>query len=322
MTRHSVLRKVALVGAGFAAWSGLPTVAAGATPQGATPAAVSWYQGVVSDLRPLQSTLVSGLQAAAAWRQGSATAQATAREIGRDLPRLVQVQGRLARLAPLPGHRGARDDYVAALGLYVAAFRLEQAATGLSPGPLVTQLQRSYERVRELGDVTFDQGTAELAPLLGASIAGPDVQAAARVPDWSALGLAPASPLADDWPGIAGTAPAPQPQDWATAVHADGAPSQSAVEKALTRPIRPAASARLAIALGRAAVSLATVPGPPGSPRTSPLARLGLLVDAEAMLSEEAGHLVSTSGSRSLARAAAALASIGGELRLASGTAH
>jgi len=322
VTRHTVLRKVALAAAGLAAWCGLPSAAAGAAPQGATSAVLSWYQMVVADLRPLQSTLVNGLHTAAAWQQGSTTATAAAHEFGKDLPQLVQVQGRLARLAPLPGHRGARDDYVAALGLYVAAFRLEQAATSLRPGPLVTQLQRSFVRVRELGDVTFDQGTAELAPLLGASIAGPDVQAASNIPDWSALGLAPAPPLATEWPGVAGTASVPQPQDWASAVRADGAPSQSSVNQALSRSTRPAASARQAVTLGRAALSLGTVSGPPDSPRTSPLARLGLLVDAEAMLTEEAGHLASPAGSRSLARVAAALGSIGGGLRLASGTTH
>ena len=317
----SLLRSVLAAAAGGAVALGLSLPASAAGSPGATSAAaVSWYRGVVTDLHPLQSALVRGLQAASGWQQGSESASTARRELTRDVPRLAQVHGRLSRLAPLPGHRGARDDYVAAVGLYLEAFRLELSATGVSSRPYVTQLQRSFQRVRELGDVTFDQGTAELAPLLGTEIAGPDVQAAAHVPDWTALGLAPGPPLVSTWPAAAdATSGTGSPMDWAAAVSHDGAPSQRAVQLALrARATHAAQSARLAVALGRAAASLGTVPGPPAPPQASALERLGLLVDAEALMSDEAGH---GTGARALDKVGDALGAIGARLRTASASA-
>ena len=316
------LRTTLAVVAGAAVLGALtPGSVVAAAPQGTSPAAVNWYHAVVVDLRPLQSTLVSGLQAAASWQQGSVSAADAAHLISKGLPRLTQVEGRLARLDPLPGQRRARDDYVAAIALYVAAFRLELAATELHAPTLVSQLQRSFQRIRGLGDVTFDQGTARLAHLLGDVIAGADVQAAGHVPDWTAQGLAPGAPLVATWPGVVPrSAGPPSPSDWAVVAAHDGAPSQSSVHRALTTSASNAKLTRLTVRLGAAAARLTTATVPARDRRVSAVARLGLLVDAEATLAATAACLSGGSAGRQLERVAIELSSIGATLREQSGT--
>ena len=160
----------------------------------------SWYQTIVTDLSPLQADLLAGLNAAQSWQRGSESGATARRALTRAIPTLEAVEHKVASLAPLSGHPGVRSDYAAAVELYLESFRVEQAATELPTGPLVAQLQRSYQRIRELGDVTFDQGTAQLAPDLGSTVAGADTAAAAHIPVWSTVGLAPGEPLVSSWP--------------------------------------------------------------------------------------------------------------------------
>jgi hypothetical protein len=271
---------------------------------------------VVADLSHLQTTLVNGLDAANGWQQGTTSAATARADLARDLPSLVRAHDAVARLHPLPGHTRARNDYAAALALYVAAFRLEQAATAMPPGVLRAQLQRGFVRIRELGDVTFDQGTAELAPLLGASVAGIDVAAAAHVPDWQALGLAPGPPLASGWTGTTAEPTGTQSAAaWSAAVLAAGAPPQSAIAADLVRKKNAATLNRDAAALGRAEVSLSSVPGPADDAQASALVRIGLLVDAEAVLAAEAGRRSPHGASAALDSVGRSLGSLGGDLR-------
>lgn len=287
---------------------GAPTVSA-SDAQG-------WYKTVIADLTPLQSSLVNGLDAANGWQQRSETGLSAARAITRDLPSLEHARAAVGKLQPLPGQARVRADYTDAIGLYVEAFRLELAATELPPGPLVAQLQRSFERIRELGDVTFDQGSAELAPFLGSSIAGPDVAAAAHVPDWTASGLAPGEPLLPSWQGTS-TEPSGSQSDsgWATAVSGDGAPSSSVVHAALLGKASRTRLTDLVGAADRAEVALSSVPVPTSDPLMSNLLRLGLLVDAEGLLVAEASVLTRHEPSRSLASVATTLGSLGADLR-------
>ena len=192
LARRTVVSVVVAL-AGPAVWPGAAVVAAPSN------AAQAWYRHVVNDLHPLQSTLLGALDAASGWATGSESATKARREFERDLPTLERVHHALEKLAPLQGHTSARDDYVAAIGLYVASLQMDEAATEEPSGALQEQLQHSYQRIRSLGDIVFDQGTAELAPELGSGLAGPDVAAATHVPDWSSDGLAPAPPLAPLW---------------------------------------------------------------------------------------------------------------------------
>lgn len=293
----------------------LATVPAAAAPTVSASEAQSWYQKVIGDLTPLQTSLVNGLDAASGWQRGSESADATGRAITRDLPTFEDARSGVERLKALPGYSGAKAEYADAIGLYVEAFELELAATKMPSGPLVTQLQRSFERIRTLGDVTFDQGTAELAPLLGTSIAGADVAASTNVPDWTALALTPAEPLTA-WKGTA-TQPSGTQSDtgWTAAVNADGAPGQASLRRAVIDRPSSGKLTDLVEEVDRAEVSLSSVPVPAGAPRASDLLRLGLLVDAEALLADEASGLSRNGSARPLAAVAATLVSIGSDLR-------
>lgn len=296
--------------AGAALWPG----SAAASTRDA--AAQAWYRHVIADLHPLQSTLLGALDAASGWASGSESAAKARRAFARDLPELERVHRALENLAPLEGHASARDDYAAAIGLYVASLELDEAATEEPSGALQEQLQHSYERIRELGDIVFDQGTAELAPELGSTVAGADVAAASHVPDWSADGLAPGPPVATSWPSGGAAVSGSQPKgEWAAEVAMDGAPAQTAVHAAIAGRSPQADLGQMVVALGAADKYVASVPGTGGDPQASNRLRLGLLVDAEALVSEEAAHLSSGVPAHSLALVAASLEAIGGQLR-------
>lgn len=306
-------RAVASVVVAFAAAAAWPGAAVGATP---TNSAQAWYRHVEDDLHPLQSTLIAALDAASGWESGSESAETARREFEHDLPTLERVHRALQGLAPLDGHASARDDYVAAIGLYVASLQVDEAATEEPSGPLQAQLQHSYERVRGLGDIVFDQGTAELAPQLGSALAGPDVAAASHVPDWSSDGLAPGPPLVAFWRAGAAAATGAQPKGkWAAELAMDGAPRQAAVRAAVTGHGRGSSLGTMVAALGAADAFVASVPGKAGDPQAANRMRLGLLVDAEALMSEEAARLSHGASAHGLAAIAANLASIGGQLR-------
>jgi hypothetical protein len=309
LARRAVALLVVAV-AGAALWPG--------TAEAATPsdAAQAWYRHVVNDLHPLQSTLLGALDAASAWASGSESAASARREFERALPKLQRVRGALEDLAPLHGHPKARNDYVAAIGLYVASLQVDKAATEEPGGALRGQLQHSSERLRRLGDVVFDQGTAELAPELGSTLAGPDVAAASHVPDWSADGLAPAPPLASSWPRSHMPAAGSQPKaQWAAEVAMDGAPAHTAVRAAVAGHSRQSKLGPTVVALAAADVFVGSVPVTAGDPLTAYRLRLGLLVDAEALMTEEATHLSRGAHARALSAIAASVAAIGGTLR-------
>jgi hypothetical protein len=289
----------------------------GASVAAATPnSAQSWYGHVVDDLHPLQSTLLGALGAASAWASGTESAAKARQEFERDLPAFERVRRALQNLAPPPGHASAHADYVAAIGLYAASLQVDEAATEEPSGALRGQLQHSYLRIRSLGDIVFDQGTAELAPELGSAVAGPDVAAASHVPDWSSDGLVPSPPLAPSWRPAGAPASGTQPKaDWAAEVATDGAPTQAAVRAAVAGHSRDSDLEGMVVALGAADAYVDSVPATAGDPLAANRLRLGLLVDAEALMSEEAAHLSHGPPARPLAAIAAGLGSIGGTLR-------
>lgn len=287
-----------------------------AAPSNAARAARSWYQQVVAVLTPLQATLVESLTAASAWQSGHESAAKARQEFGRDIPSVSGARAHLAHLVPLKGHLAVRDDYVAAIGLYLEAIRVELAATELPSGALSGQLQLGFERVRELGDLTFDQGTAQLVALLGPSLAGADAAAATHLPDWSSLGLAPTEPLASSWHSSSDLPSGSQSEaGWASAVRRDGAPSQSRVSAALAGRVSPANLRRMVTFLSSAEALLCSVSPPASHPQASQYVRLGLLVDAEALLAAEAGRLSRGAPAHTLAGAATELGTIGQTVR-------
>jgi hypothetical protein len=325
--RLSNVRRAALLGVAFVATL-LTAVPAEAAPTPAHPnalqklAAQKWYTQIIGDLRPLDSSLISGLQAASQWQAGKESSAQAGHTITGDLPYLRAALGNLQRQAPLAGEAGALADYSASVNLYVQAFLLEDVATLLASVPLRTQLQRSFLRIRQLGDVTYDVGTTQLAPLLGSAVTTADVQAARQLPDWTSEKLAPRAPLEASWisapPGPSGV----QSQaSWNAAVRRAGAPAQSALRNAVQRSsTTPVQLSSLALALQRAEAHLTSVRGPRGNPQASARLRLGLLVDAEATLAAAAARLVGVAPDPTLTSVAASLTSIGGDLRVSSST--
>ena len=222
------LAAAALVGVALGAAAG-PGVA-GAAPTSAA-AAQGWYQSVVAELTPLQSTLVAGLQAVTDWQDGMETATQAGREIERDLPELVAARNGLAHLAPLAGFPYAKDDDVDALGLYVEAFELAQVGHPAPTGALVGQLQRSFAAAcGSSGTSPSTRAPPQLAALLGTATAGIDVQAASQLPDWSAQRVAPGEPLISRWVGTTRSPRRPRtPSGWAATIRRSNAPAQASV---------------------------------------------------------------------------------------------
>jgi hypothetical protein len=295
----------------------VPAGAAQKEPAAQVRAAGNWYRQVIADLGPLDSSLVAGLQAAANWRQGTATAPETAQSLAAVLPDLQRALGSLQGQKPLVGHASSLADYVAGINLYLQSFRLEDAATSLPAGPLVLQLQRSFERIRQLGDITYDEGTAQLASLLGTSVTGADVVATRNIPDWSSDHLAPGEPLETSWSGTTEHPSGRQSESgWRAAVRSTGAPSAATVRAdVVAATITASQLSRLARTLQRSEGRLSTVPGPKGHRETADVLRLGLLVDAEAALAAEAADLAGVAPDATLTQVASALASIGSGLR-------
>ena len=159
--------------------------------------------------------------------------------------------------------------------------------------PLVTQLQRSFERIRELGDITFDQGTAEFgraARALRSPVPRsprPPVCPIGRRSGWPR-----AQPLVSAWKGTTAHPSGVQSTAaWVAAVGRSGAPAQATLRRAVVDRTSARQRTDLVGAVDRAEVSLSSVPGPRGQPQASDLLRLGLLVDAEALLAAEASGL-------------------------------
>ena len=162
----------------------------------------------------------------------------------------------------------------------------------------------------------FDQGTAELAPLIGPTLAGDDVTVASHVPDWTSAGLAPQPPLASSWPDDAAGSSRSQPKAaWLSEVEMDGAPTQASVTAVVGKRPRPSQLAQMAGALGRADAYVSSIPAPTGDARRADRLRLGLLVDAEAVMAGEAAHLSDGTAAHAMSDAATSLAVIGGRLR-------
>jgi hypothetical protein len=273
----------------------------------------SWYRQVVHDLRPLQTTLPGMLNAASSWAGGSESAAAARQEFSKELPQLQRVHRTLQNLPPLNGHQSAHADYGSAIGLYVDALQVDEAATEIPAGVLQSQLQHSSQRIRELGDNVFDQGTAELAPQLGSNVAGPDVAAAANIPDWTTLGLQPGLPLVSSWNASTSSGSRTQPtRAWVAEVEMDGAPSQSRVQRALLRTTDLGQSAST---LSAAEAFDSSIPAPSGDSQRANRRRLGLLVDAEALMAAQAAHLSSRAPAQALRASASDLGAIGGRLR-------
>ncbi len=311
---RAILTVATLMGAVMGA-TGSPASAAAPTTAAT---AQTWYQSVLSDLAPLQTSFVNSLQAVSSWQDGHETAAKARRKVDAGLSPLELALGNVERLAPLPGYPEAKANYVNGIDLYLQSFVVIRAATSVRSAPLVKQLQRASTRIRELGDVTFDQGTAEIASLLGANLASADVQAASKIPDWSTQSLAPGQPLISRWRGtLAQSSGTQSAAGWNAAMASSGAPTQTTVGGAAgtSRRVSMKALDHLVGELDGSEVELSGAPGLAGYPQASGLLRIALLIDVESLLAKEASEHSSPPAAGELSSGARALAKIGGALR-------
>jgi len=284
----------------------------------------TWSTAITGDVSPMASDLVGLLQTTGEWQTGGASSAAVRTDLETGFPSAQAALQSLQRQAPLRAVPDALPRYEQAVELYIEAFQVEHAATLLPAGPLQQQLQKSFARVREIGDRVYDQASSLLSPYLPTPAADPDVQVipAPTVPDWGSIGLAAGPPL-DSAPASAANPAAgngsPRPQEavskWVKAVSAAGIPSTSAEAQAVTTGTVVGARA-IADQLQSALQRLNDGPDPAHLSAISVEVRLGLLVDAEAARAAEAAGLVTATpaAAEELRAVATSLALIGQQL--------
>ena len=261
--------------------------------------AKSWIQSASDDLSPLASALVQLLQTADDWQEGQASASSVAEAVQMSMPSFAAALHRLASLSGSSTAPSAKTDAIAAIDLYVAAFRLEWSATKLPVGALQQQLQLSFERIRELGDAVYDLATTIAnggtpTPLPPGT---PNIRPA-DVPSWDALGLAAGPPLETDAPPAAMSTPPTyqvnRPQQpmrgWLRDVATSGIPPPAAVHNEV-KSAHPGTLRETADATQGAVNALDGEADPDRLRSASTQTRLTLLVEAEALRAAEAARL-------------------------------
>ena len=230
------------------------------------------------------------------WQAGALSTPAFVVQVDQTADVVDRMQAAALKLPPYPGIPDVDAMYRSAAQLYVLANRLLAASTGMAAGALRDQTVLSYERVREIGDRTFDQGRVLTSGGLSPAHvpAGTTVHLPAEVPDWTAEGLAAGPPLASSPPppGIGypplrqGPRPTEARSKWILSVRDLG----------VTSGVNLSDGSGLlsqADALEKDAVAVAALPDPAVAHgrEASDRLRLSLLVQAEACRVARAGVL-------------------------------
>jgi hypothetical protein len=261
----------------------------------------AWQGRINNDFNQVANDLVQLIKQTDSWRTGSANGAQITSLVDADFPQFVSGRDGLAKEAPFSLAPTSLGHFQMSSLLYVEALRVERVAVTGPTGPLPTQLDLSFRRLRELADRVYDQGTRALEPTLHQPTSGPDFQMVKSpdVPDWVAEGLAAAPPLDVMPPPASKTPPVYQqtrPQQpmsaWVRAVHRIDIPSVGELAAAITS----GDGSRLQQLSNRfvsAANTLTTTPDPQGQREISTTVRLGMLVDAESARVAQAATLAS-----------------------------
>ena len=291
-------------------------------PPSATSQAQKWVTALGQDLDPISGSLVGLLQSAQSWAGGTSSASALSAQIVGAMPSFDQTLGDVANQQPLPAAPTAKPVAADAIDLYLAALRLEQAATGLPAGALRHQLQQSFERIRELGDRVYDLATTLATGPPPPSTATNTNIRPADVPDWTALGLAagppldsPPAPAAKTPPTFQVTRPQQSIAGWVAAVDRSGVPAAS-TERQDILSTDDGTLRQLADQAQAALNELDATADPDLDRNAGTQTRLDLLVTEEAARAAEASGLVSlpTVAKSSLEDVAQILAEIADQL--------
>lgn len=267
----------------------------------------AWQGRINNDFNQVANDLVQLIKQTDSWRTGSANSAQITALVDTDFPNFVSARDVLAKEAPFPPAPIALNHFQMASVLYVEALRVERVAVGGSPGPLPTQLDLSFRRLRELADRVYDQGTRALEPTLHQPTTGPDFQMVKSpdVPDWLAEGLAAGPPL-DATPPPASKAPPVYQQNrpqqsmsgWVRAVQRLGIPSAGELAAAVMSGDGSLLQ-QLSNRFVSAANALNATPDPQGQREIGTTVRLGVLVDAESARVAQAATLVTDAVQRS-----------------------
>ena len=268
------------------------------------------------DETPLLESAVNRLLA------GTASTDVVASETGRSLNAFVGAEQAVRALPPFPWGTTVNDEYLRSARLYVEWAHLAQTLVTASPGDLRTLLGVMARRVRELGDRVFDRGQDVVTPRLHLA-SSPDVQLRLplEVPDWPAEGLEPGPPLAPSTPPPAGPMPVREGArptqsraGWIAAIGKADLPAPGVLVRAIDAG-GAATLGDLARRLEATATELDGVPDPVGGREDADLARLALLIHAEAARAGQAATLLNAPDNHLLlTNVARSLVAIGDEL--------
>lgn len=289
-----------------------------ATERADQKAAQAWETQVSGSFSRLVSDVPDLAKGAREWLSGERSTEQFKLELDSYLGDFTAGRDQLASIEPFPKAPEAAPLYRASANLYVESLRVYEVAVTTVPGDGRGQLDLLARRVRELADRIFDRGRAAMAPFLREQTS-PDVQInlPEEVPEWAPEGLAAAPPLDDPPPPRADSPPLRQPHRpeeplsrWEDAVRGLGLPSQdhlgAAIDTGSADELRGIARAFTA-----AAEKLRSEPDPQGKREMSAVARLSLLVDAEAARAAQAGVVI---GNSDLADVAKKLDAIGADV--------
>ena len=276
-----------------------------------------WETTELRDLQPLASSLVALVQLTSDWRSGTASASEVIRKITLEFAPFKATLKALGGLPLLSGAPEARGRFLAGVELYLWAFRIELAAAAVPAGPLQSQLQLSFERVRDLGDRVYDQGVASLPVAKTTTTTSPDVQVLRPlpVPNWQDLQLAPGPPLADattNYPDAAAPAKTQSIRSWVLALHGIGIPGSAKGRQAIAlNSVQKVTTAADKLQLTASLIGMLRPPVDHAS--LDLVTQLSLLVDVEGLRGREAA-LLAPGQHESLNMDAQALLSIGDSL--------
>jgi hypothetical protein len=268
----------------------------------------AWEKQVLEAYTPMVSEAPDLIRHARDWSAGTLTDEQFGGEAQRDVGDFATARDRLLAIAPYAKAPLALGYYQRAAELYIEFARVYAVATGGVGGDLRMQLELLARRVRELGDRVYDRATEAMAPYVRDDpAADPDVRLPEEVPIWTAEGLAvgppldaPPPPAAAEPPMRARTRPTQPAAAWTAAVAGAGVPATGDVDSAIDGG-DAARLGEVATRLLGAAESLRPVPDPAGGREKSAVARLALLVDADAARAAQAGALAGGDAARRLA---------------------
>ncbi|MBV8692195.1 MAG: hypothetical protein JOY57_11090 [Actinobacteria bacterium] len=228
------------------------------------------------------------------WMAGSMSTTDFKARLDDDLGAFRTAREAVGKLRPYPYDKRVNEFFRGTTALYVDSVQVYEAALPLPPGDLRTQYDLLARRLRLLGDRVFDRGqTLVDAHLYDTPTPDLDIRKPEEVPNWVAEGLAPGPPLAPAPPPPSSepqlrqaTRPQQSRSAWLKAVADAHAPTDLEVLGAFGSQ-DPDTLAALATRLVNAAEKLRAVPDPKGDREESARYRLGLLVWADALRTDQ-----------------------------------